>query len=281
MRSWLLVSSLLVGTLAEFARISRLDIWESKAKNRKVFSYKEGAKLSPSVSLNDSSYVEVELADLTGAKLNPTQVSFLFTDESQGPVVLGTHPTAQVPLKTSAAGGAIYRAEMQLGSIRTHNPRGGLSSVLLIAGDPRGTLTHSLGKVMLAPVEGRMGSTGEGIKELDNWLPHNPIQHTFKPPVATPNSLVTTVFSGLVVMVPVVSFLSGLKKLQLNIKGIWNPTSMIFFVLSGAFVALIVMFFLALNLVQTVAGSLVLAGPLCVVGNRLLRQLRTSGDISS
>lgn len=275
------VLSLIAVAFAEEFRIARLDMWESSSKSKKVFSYKEGAKLSPSIVLSDNSYIEVELTGQGGAKVTPAQVALLFAEENPVTVVMGSHPSVQVPLKKSAAGGSIYRGELNLGSLRTMSPRGGLCSVRLVAGDLAGTLMHSLGKVMIPRIEHKLNTVGDGIKELSNFLAWPEIHHIFKSPAAVANPLITNVFTFITVVVPVMMFMAGLGRLQLNIKGISNVTSAVFFSLAGSFVVLLTWFFAALNLVQTVAGATILAVPLCIVGNRLLRQVRTSGDLSS
>lgn len=267
--------------VAEEFQIGRLDVWEGSSKSKKIFSYKEGAKLSPSIVLADHSYIEVELTDKAGAKVTPAQVALLFAEENPGAVVIGSHPSVQVPLKQSAAGGAIYRGELNLGSVRTMSPRGGLCSVRLIAGDSAGSLMHSLGKVMIPAVDHRLNAMGDGIKELSNFLALPEIHHIFRSPAIVANPVITTIFTLLTVAVPVLMFWAGLGRLQMNIKGIANVTSVLFFSLAGSFVILITLFFTALNLVQTVAFAAILAVPLCIVGNRLLRQVRTSGDLSS
>jgi hypothetical protein len=140
---------------------------------------------------------------------------------------------------------------------------------------------HSLGKVMIPSVEHKLNTVGDGIKELSNFLALPEIHHIFRSPAVVANPLITTIFTLITVAVPLMVFIAGLGRLQLNIKGISNVTSVVFFSLAGSFVVLVTLFFAALNLVQTVAGATILAVPLCIVGNRLLRQVRTSGDLSS
>jgi hypothetical protein len=273
------ISILLIILIRELAsqsfQIGRLDIWESSDKSKKIFSYKEGAKLSPTVVLNDQSYAEAEILNDSGEKVKPSQVALLFTDESTGAPTIGAHPSVQVGLKTSSAGGSIFRSQVSVSGMRTANPKGGLFSVSLLVGDDTGHLMQPLGKVTVPPNEGRLAAQVD-----DDFLPLPSIQHTFKPAAVTANPLITTVFTILTATVPSVIFVTGVRALHLNLKGLANPTSIVFFACALIFGLLMVMFFAALNLVQTVAGVIILLVPMSFIGNRLLSQIRASGDLS-
>lgn len=281
MRLGLLFGLLVSANLAEELQIGRLDIWESTDKSKKLFSYKEGAKLSPAIVLPDQSYAEVEVTDKSGKKMKPVQVSLMFGDETTGAPLVGTHPSVQVPLRSSLAGGYIFRGELTVSRMKSTNPRGGLFAVTLLVGDESGNLMHSLGKVTIPASKDRLNAVGEGIKELSDFLPLPAIEHTFRPPAVAANPLITVVFTILCVSVPVLVFLSGLTGLNLNIKGLSNLTSLLFASGTGLFATLMLLFFVALNLVQTVAGVVVLMIPMSFIGNRLLSQIRTSGELSS
>ena len=268
----LIASSIFIS--AEDVRIGRLDIWTSNDKSKKLFSFKEGAKLSPAVVLGDQSYTEVEITDESGKKLKPAQVSLLVTDETTGVVPVGAHPSIQIALKTSSAGGSIYRNSFNFTSMRYVNPRGGLFSVSLIVGDDSGKLMHSLGKVTIPSAEDKLNSAA------DEYLLLPRIEHTFKPPAVSANPLITTIFTILCSSVPLVIFLGGVRNMQVNVKGLSSLTSVAFFGGSAVFGLLMILFFAALNLVQTVAAVLMLGVPMSLIGNRVLSQMRTSGELS-
>jgi hypothetical protein len=281
MRIGLVFGLLVSASLATELQIARLEIWENTNKSKKLFSYKEGAKLSPAVVLPDQSYAEVEITDKAGIKMKAAQVAFMFGDETTGTPVMGTHPSVQVPLRASSAGGYIFRGDLSMSRMRTTNPKGGLFAVTLLVGDDSGHLMHSLGRVTIPASKERLNSVGDGIKELSDFLPLPVIEHTFRPPAVTANPLITTVFTVMCIAVPVLMFLSGVRSLDFNLKGLSNITSLVFASGAAAFAGLMALFFGALNLVQTVAGVVILLVPLSFVGNRVLSQLRTSGELSS
>ena len=111
------------------------------------------------------------------------------------------------------------------------------------------------------------------------YAPLPVIDHVFKPLPVQANPFLTLIFLGTVIAVPLIGFASGAKFLGVNAIGASSSSSVVFFSGIAAFVTLMVLFFAALNLVQTVALALILSVPMCVAGNRFLCQLRASGDL--
>ena len=286
MRSvFLLLTGIAVCSASQY-KIGRLDIWTNEGKSKKVYSHTAGSKIPQSTVLPKSAYAEVEIVDsVTSKKATPTQVALLFSQDGFDSTISGLLPTVQVALKASAAGGSTYRSAIRLMSRKTVNPKGGVFSVSLIAAGDDATLNESLGKVTVpASTERSIGSANSNgaskwVSDLASYFPLPVIDHMFRPPAHRADPTLSVVFSIIALVVPFLIFGFGLTRLQLNAKGLADPTSALFFAGLGAFALLIVMFFIALNLVQTVAVAIVLTVPLCIVGNRMLTNVRTHNGL--
>lgn len=277
-----------IATLARLAeadmRINRLDIWNSGNKSKKVYSLSEKSKLTDAVQLRGNEYLEAEVIDTaTSEKLNPDQVALLLNDERFNPSIVGLHPSIQVQLKTSEAGGAIYRATLNLDTKTGMNPEGSVYRIAMLLGmKGKESQKVQLGKVTLLASETRsliQAGDYKAVPELSSYQPKPTIDHQFRPAPQQPAAVFSTIFTGLVLSVPLGVFGIGLKKLSINLNGLRSTTSTIFAGGFGLFGFLLVMFFWTLTLVQTVAAALLLAAGMCFVGNKVLRDVRSSGEL--
>ena len=262
------ILSLAISCMSFELTLKRLDAWESASKSKKVFSFNESSKLSSPIHLNDGCLVEVELSS---SKPNPAQISVFLSPLSNEVADLESFPSVHFPLLST--GSSTYRTVLGFKAGRGLSARGGLYSIsVIIAGESITPLKVSVGTAQV-----RESTDGALVPDF-HTLPV--ISHQFRAPHETADPLISRIFTGLVVTAPAVIFLGGLFRLDLNMKGISSVYSSLFFAGMLVYGALMTAFFLALNLVQTVAGGIVIVIPMTFVGHKVLSQLRTVGDIS-
>lgn len=267
MRALFSILSLAATTIAFEVNMKSFDLFDSSSKGKKIYSSTESSQLSPSIVLKDGILVEVEISP---SEPIPAQVSLLFTPDRKNSSSLGVFPSVQVSL--FSIGNSLYRGELLLAGSRGLSANGGVYTVfLLVAGDSISPLKVPLGK---AKIE---GSSERAFPLEFQALPV--INHEFRGPHATADPLISSVFTGIVLLVPLALFGLGLFCIRINLKGLSSVYSSLFFLGTVAYGSLMGMFFLALNLVQTVVGAVVLATPMVFVGHKLLSQLRTAGDL--
>eukprot|EP00742_Colponemidia_sp_Colp-10_P002835 GILJ01003029.1.p1 GENE.GILJ01003029.1~~GILJ01003029.1.p1 ORF type:complete len:664 (+),score=146.33 GILJ01003029.1:1-1992(+) len=100
------------------------------------------------------------------------------------------------------------------------------------------------------------------------------IEHQFRPSEKRPASLISLAFSGMV-LIPFVLLLLGLLTSRVNLglfptSGLGFLTALAFQILIGAIFSLFALFWLQLNLFQTLAGLAALAIPTLLIGNKAL-----------
>lgn len=248
--------------------LKRLDAWESASKSKKLFSFNRSSKQSSPIHLNDGCLVEVELSP---SKPNPAQSSVVLSPLSNQVEDLESFPSVQFPLVST--GSSIYRTVLDFKAGKGLGTGSGLYSFSVIfAGESISPLKVSLGTAQVRE------STDRALVPDFRTLPV--INHQFRAPHETADPLISRIFTGLVLILPAVIFLGGLFGLDLNMNGISRVYSSLFFAGMLLYGALMTAFFLALNLVQTVAGGIVIVIPMTFVGHKVLSQLRTVGDIS-
>ena len=94
------------------------------------------------------------------------------------------------------------------------------------------------------------------------YVPKPVINHVFKAPHAKPNSLFALIFLALATVVPAYGLLWTLKKRGVKLSSPAKLSDLIFLGTLAGSISLLAMFFLALNLVQTVALSV----PIIAIG---------------
>lgn len=257
-------------TYGNQSELSRFELFKDSTKAKKLFEYSadSGRVLHEPQVIGLKSYFEAEIIS-GGKKVTPVQVSLLFSEIGFTGSVLGSLPSTQVSMNVSSGGGFVFRLELDATFAERLNPNGGVYSVeLLVADNDKNALRIDLGRVSILHDDSRT---------FYNPLPL--IDHVFKSPSSRPNVVVTLMFLGLVLMLPITFFGSGLKYLGVNDFSN-SRISIAFFCGVGLFVVLMGLFFFALNLVQTVALALLLAAPMSVVGNKMLCQIRTGGILA-
>lgn len=260
--------SIQLGIIVDALELGKFEVYVDSTRSNRKFAFSGESLLTEKTSLAENTYFEVEVLDhFDGSKIKPVQVALLLSEVGFTGSVLGVLPSIQVPMQTSSAGGTLFRASLSSRYRRYSNPAGGLFTIeLLVANSPDSILRKPLGQVRL-PV----------FSVEPSILPR--IDHQFKPPSPRSNWFISILFLALVVVVPLGSFGTGLKYLRMNTMGL-DRISGFFFAGIFSFLLLIAMFFIALNLVQTVSLALLLSIPMCVVGNKLLCQMRTCGDLN-
>jgi hypothetical protein len=118
------------------------------------------------------------------------------------------------------------------------------------------------------------------IPELGDYHELPSIAHPFAPPEPRASPAMSGFFTLLVVCLAPLFFVFYSSKLGMNMKGLASVPSFVFMLGIVTFMALIGMFFAFLNLVETSAAAIVLTIGMVVVGNRVLCEVRTNGDLA-
>lgn len=111
------------------------------------------------------------------------------------------------------------------------------------------------------------------------------IEHVFKPPAKEPNGVVTLFFLAGCAIIPLFALFRGISVLGMNTNAFpvspkSRSLSILFFGGIVVYACIMVMFFIGLNLFQTIALALTLAAPLSFIGNKVLCDIRDSGELS-
>jgi hypothetical protein len=264
------------------SQLSNLVIWSDSSKSNRIFTLEDGHK--PSIAaIGSSPYIEAEIVAPKGqASVGTSHVSVLLNNEKYSAHVVGAHPSLQIQMKPSDDNKRVYTASIDLGSKREADPSGSVYSMTLLVADTSNSTRLPMGKFEIGSSDKRsvhQSGVSSSIPELSAYQPKSKIDHRFKEPPVGANSFHSTVFTGIVCIIPVLLFLFGTKRLDFNLKGLATVTSTAFFGGLGIYGLIIAMFFLTWTLVQTVAAAVILACGLCFVGNRMLRDVRASGEL--
>jgi len=255
--------------------VGSLEIVTSIGNANVKHSFDKGS-ISGSIELNDRSKFSVNLA----SDDNITYVGMLSEEQKSGNGIIGTHPSVHIAFRPVSEGSNTYESEVNFAEKKTTNPNGGTYSVtLLVASSDSGSKKIPLGSIKIPALHS--GSSDTHIRELRAYFPDPVIVHQFKPPQERANPKFSILFAILSIMIPILGFSRGVSVLGMNMKNFTSSTRYIFFGGIASFVGLMGMFFAYLNFVQTVALAIILVVPLAVVGNKLLCQVRTAGDLST
>jgi hypothetical protein len=277
----LLALSALVASHAsnDIYEVERLVFWSNDARTQKLWEYQVGVKEAPLLTTPDVFYADTQIK-LHGESVKPAQVSLLFTSVSNTDLI-GTHPSFQISLRTSSKASSLFQSKVQMNSKEQANLTGGVYRVELLVADTGSTkpLRLSLGKVRVPPSSSRNITHAPYIPELSDYHELPSIAHPFAPPEPRASPAVSGFFTLLVVCLAPLFFVFYSSKLGMNMKGLASVPSFVFMLGIVSFMVLIGMFFAFLNLVETSAAAIVLTIAMVVVGNRVLCEVRTNGDL--
>lgn len=266
--------------------IEGISVWPDAHDSATRFSSDKGT-LREIHEIQENGRIELNIA-MDGKASQYKHVGLLLQDKGGSAGMIGSHPSIHIPMNSTGGSSKTFKAVFDLSGMRTVNPDGSTLqvSVLIVPESGSAPVRKDIGKLRLVKSSSRqdpvvVGDNKKIIPELSSFVPAKVIKHMFKPEPARSAPFYSVVFTGLTLAVPVLLLLLGLWKMGVNVKGIkYDGISRVMFTgLIGAFIALMGAFFAVLNLVQTTALFLVLLAPLVLVGNRVLCQLRASGDI--
>lgn len=204
----------------------------------------------------------------SGDPFSPQQAFLMLTSQSTG---VTAYFVASARNKSFAAAADSALLRKQIGT------ESGIYDVTLLVGDPKtaGGVQWNLGKldVRHAVVDGSVPMDAIVPVYLRRPSTKPEILHVHRPPVTPPPASIPLVFTGLV-FVPLAVLLLALAKLKLNLKGfpvglgsIW---AILFHGSIGAILVLYVVFWLSLNMLQTIPPLLCLSLFCTIVGHRAL-----------
>ena len=260
-------------------KIESIVLWPDAHDSATRFSSDKGS-LRDIHDVHETGQIELVIS-ADGKPAEFEHVGLLFSDKpAKSSTVLGAHPSIHIPLKSTKDSAKVFKAVFDFSSMRTVNPEGGLLDLAALIVPANGTdpVRKELGKIRL----GKSPSRGESkriIPELSSFVPEKVIKHMFKPEPSRASPFYSLIFTGLALTVPILVLLWGLFKTGINAKSLVGVPRLAFTGLMCAFMGLMAAFFAFLNLVQPVAIFLLLLGPLVIVGNRVLCQVRATGDI--
>ncbi|KAF4690196.1 hypothetical protein FOZ60_000550 [Perkinsus olseni] len=251
--------------------------------------WKSGRKtgtVSKDAVISDNGHPSVS-CDLSTAEFYPAQVA-LMVKFKEGEEIVGAPDVQVIEMARTSGSSRTYAADIPVAGAAAMTPRDGKYDLSILVGDhrmPKG-LQQSLGTVpFVFHQAAKEALSKSGIPESSDthvatkmagrYLPLPLIAHTFKPPQKTPPVAITAVFVALTTVIPLLTFLRGLGLLKVNTK-LWKIDlhGIVFFGTLAAYLAVLGMFFLFLNLVQTMALCLLLLPVAVISGNKVLCQSR-------
>ncbi|EER05014.1 conserved hypothetical protein [Perkinsus marinus ATCC 50983] len=243
--------------------------------------------------LSDSGHPSVK-CDFTTAESYPAQVALMVTFK-EGDHVVGAPDVQVIEMTRARDSSGTYTADIPMAGTGAITPRDGKYDLTILIGDnmmPTG-VQQSLGAVpfefhqMTKDALSKSSIPGSGdlrttTKLAARYLPLPLIAHTFKPAQKTPPFVITAVFvvdgvwlDALTTVIPLLAFLRGLGLLKVNME-LWkiDVHGMVFFGTLAAYLAVLGMFFLSLNLIQTMILCSLLLPIAIISGNKVLCQSR-------
>ncbi|KAF4656436.1 hypothetical protein FOL46_007831 [Perkinsus olseni] len=240
--------------------------------------WKSGSKtgtVSKDAAISDNGHPSVS-CDLSTAEFYPAQVA-LMVKFREGEDIVGAPDVQVIEMTRTSGSSRTYTADIPVAGAGAMTPRDGKYDLSILVGDhrmPKG-LQQNIGTVpFVFHQAAKEALSKSGIPER-RYLPLPLIAHTFKPPQKTPPVAITAVFVALTTVIPLLAFLRGLGLLKANTK-LWKIDlhGMVFFGTLAAYLAVLGMFFLFLNLVQTMMLCLLLLPVAVISGNKVLCQSR-------